>query len=114
MNLKERSIAGLFSIPLPDNLLAPAKALTKALTSPGLARDHSLSRDLRTFLANGYEIVDFVLDVDAPMVSVSLQKGEDARVIESDDLAFVTYAATKVPREQARQRSRTESGGGLQ
>ncbi|MBI1843290.1 MAG: hypothetical protein HYR89_01545 [Actinobacteria bacterium] len=111
MNLTGKSIAEL--LPSPASALAPLRAIGRALASPGLARDHPLSRDLRTFLANGYEIVDFVLTTDPPSVDISLRRAEDLRRIESDDLVFVTYAAGTVPRERSRARVKANQNGGL-
>lgn len=97
---------------LPTQVKAPLRALSKALTSPSLARSHPLSRDLRTFLANGYEIVDFTLTPEPPEVDITLRKGSDERRLNSDDLVFVSYAATAVPRERARANLKNEENGG--
>ncbi len=100
-------------LPSPNNLMAPLRAIGKALASHGIARDHPLSRDLRTFLANGYEVTDFTLTPEPPHVAITLRanldgREGDVRQINSDDLAFVAYAATAVPREQSRARLRSE------
>ncbi len=110
MNLTGKSIAEM--LPSPNAALSAARALGRALAAPHVARDHPLARDLRTFLANDYEIVDFTLATDPPSVEVVVGRGEDLRRIESDDLAFVTYAATTVPREQARARTKAGRDGG--
>lgn len=111
MNLTGKSISEL--LPSPEGALAPLRAIGKAIAGPAFARDHPLSRDLRTFLANGYEVVDFVLTTDPPSVDISLRRDDDLRRMESDDLVFVTYAAGAVPRARSRARVKTNQNGGL-
>ncbi|MGC1512324.1 MAG: hypothetical protein WA797_05360 [Acidimicrobiales bacterium] len=111
MNLSGKSIAE--HLPSPEGALGPLRAIGRAIASPGVARDHPLSRDLRTFLANGYEVVDFVLTTDPPSVDISLRRDDDLRRMESDDMVFVTYAAGAVPRARSRARVKANQNGGL-
>lgn len=111
MNLTGKSVTEM--LPSPNVALSTARALGRALAAPHVARDHPLARDLRTFLANDYEIVDFTLANDPPSVEVVVRRDEDVRRIQSSDLAFVTYAATAVPRAQSRARAKAGKDGGL-
>ena len=83
-------------------VLLPLRVVRALLVSPRTARRHPLSEELRSMLADGWEVVGFDVGLEPLHVSVDLERGGDRHELRSGDLAFAAYTLQAVPRARAR------------
>lgn len=88
-----RLVTGVASLPL-----LPIVVVRAALNAPRAAREHPSSRELRGLLEAGYTVTAYRPRRRPDGTRVTVQRGDDTRVVASPDLAFAAFAAQAVPR----------------